>query len=135
VSQEALRKRRINGNWSGGLEQSNMPSLDELLVMKNESEVGRILRSLERTNLKAELESTAVDTGAIDAVGKTARAVQSISRAIANTTAVKAKIPRKIRPPGTRMRNLANIEGAFKRIAEKARAAQYEKTVEDGEGV
>jgi hypothetical protein len=161
---EAIRRRRKKENWDGGLEQSNMPALEELLVMRSEREIAQLLRSMEKKRLAARQtapppaseekaaqrvagESTASLTPEQSAAEKAqaarpaekpaerpkqirddpggeARALQSLSRAIANTVTTRGKMKTKVRPPGARMRNLANIENAFQRIAAKARAAQ-----------
>jgi hypothetical protein len=147
VTPTAVRQRRRTESWNDLLTLESMPKLEELLVMRNEREIASLLRSMERKRLAAR-ESTLTDkrentpspapenshagpspqqtlpaAKKVDPGGE-ARALQSISRAIANTVATRGKMKTKIRPPGARMRNLANIENAFQRIREKARAAQ-----------
>jgi transposase-like protein len=48
VSPDAVRKRRLRENWNDEDNKAAMPSLEELLVMRNEREIARVLRTMEK---------------------------------------------------------------------------------------
>jgi hypothetical protein len=97
ITPDAIRRRKKAENWNGEFEKSQTPTMEELLVMRNEREIARILRSMEVKLAKAaaapgEDAKKPVAQPSDAEIGQRARAVQSLTCAADTAAATKRKI-------------------------------------------